>query len=177
MINKKKNKGKIGGRGNFLFAMIAIYIIVAFFSFEFVKEALKKTLITLWKITPILGAVFIIMILINLYLESGKIKKHLEKELGWRGWFYSIIAGILISGPPYVFFPMLGEMKKHGMKNSLIAVFLYNRNVKIPYLHVSIYYFGLPFTLIVSLYIIIFSILNGIIVSWLSEDKTERNFS
>ncbi|MFH1428104.1 MAG: permease [Patescibacteria group bacterium] len=123
------------------------------------------------KIVPILLVVFIIMILVNIYFTKERIGKYLGEKSGIRGWVYAIISGILVSGPPYVLFPLLGEFKKQGMKNSLLAVFLYNRNVKIPFLPVMIYYFGLGFTLILSLYIIIFSILNGKIIKLLIKDR------
>ncbi|MBW2540150.1 MAG: hypothetical protein JRE27_11165 [Deltaproteobacteria bacterium] len=77
---------------------------------------------------------------------------------------------MLVSGPPYVLYPLLGELKKRGMTNSLLAVFLYNRNVKIPFIPAMIYYFGLKFTIILSVYIIIFSIMNGKIMEALTKE-------
>jgi hypothetical protein len=52
--------------------------------------------------------------------------------------------------PPYLLYPMLAEFQMHGAKNSLLAAFLYKRNVKIHFLPVMIYYFGLRYSLIVS---------------------------
>ncbi|MCD4693857.1 hypothetical protein K8R62_00675, partial [bacterium] len=79
--------------------------------------------------------------------------------------------GVLISGPPYVLFPLLGDLKKKGMSNSLIAVLLYNRNVKITFIPVMIYYFGLEFTVIISILIILFSVPNAWLVAHLSQEK------
>jgi len=119
---------------------------------------------------PILGIVFVVMVGINLYFTQSRAKKYLGEKSGIKGWIYAIIFGILISGPPYVLYPLLGDLKKQGMKNSLIAVLLYNRNVKIPFLPALIYYFGLPFTIILSIYILIFSILNGKLIELLVDD-------
>jgi hypothetical protein len=73
----------------------------------------------------------------------------------------SNIGSIFISGPPYVLFPFLGELKKYGVKDSLLVAFLNNRNVQPTFLPIMIFYFGIPFTIIVSIYILLFSFING----------------
>jgi uncharacterized membrane protein YraQ (UPF0718 family) len=170
-MNKLINKNKISGGVKFLIIVLTIYLVIALFNFSIVKDALSGFLIMFIKIIPILIIVFIIMVLVNLYFTKERIGQYLGVESGIMGWIYAMISGILFSGPPYVFFPLLGELKKRGMKNSLVAVFLYNRNVKIPFLPIMIHYFGFNFTIILSLYIIIFSILNGKIIGWLIKDK------
>ncbi len=170
-MNKLINKNRISGGVKFLIIVLVIYLVIALFNFSIIKDAFFDFLQMLIKIVPILVIVFVVMVLVNLYFTRDKIGKYLGKESGIKGWLYAIISGILVSGPPYILFPLLGEIKKGGMKNSLLAVFLYNRNVKIPFLPVMIYYFGLSFTVILSLYIIIFSILNGKLIGWLVKDR------
>jgi len=170
-MNKLINKNRISGGVKFLIIVLVIYLVIALFNFSIIKDAFFDFLQMLIKIVPILVIVFVVMVLVNLYFTRDKIGKYLGAESGIRGWLYAIISGILVSGPPYILFPLLGEIKKGGMKNSLLAVFLYNRNVKIPFLPVMIYYFGLSFTVILSLYIIIFSILNGKLIGWLVKDR------
>jgi uncharacterized membrane protein YraQ (UPF0718 family) len=68
---------------------------------------------------------------------------------------------------------MLAELRKHGMKDSLIAAFLYNRAVKIPLIPVMIYYFGWLFTALIMIYMIAFSIINGLIVGFNGGVKDE----
>ena len=161
---KNKPKQKFSGGIKFFLIVLVVYFIIALFNAEAVEIALMNFLRMIWKIIPILMVVFFAMILINLYFTEKRIKKYFGQQSGIKGWIYAIISGILISGPPYVLYPFLGELKKHGMKNSLLAVFLYNRNVKIPFIPVMIYYFGLGFVIIISFYIIAFSILNGVLV-------------
>ena len=158
-----KNK-KISGSIIFFGSVIGIFVILSFFNINFVIESLINTWRMIIKIIPILGFVFIFSVFINLYLKNNVIKKYLGKDSGIKGWLYAIFAGILIAGPPYILYPMLGELKKAGVKNSLLAVFLYNRNIKIPFIPVMILYFGLSYTIVISLYILLFSILNGILV-------------
>jgi len=66
---------------------------------------------------------------------------------------------------------MLGELKKHGARNGLIAAMLYNRNVKIYFLPAIIYYFNLRYAVILSIYIILFSILNGILLEFIVSEN------
>jgi uncharacterized membrane protein YraQ (UPF0718 family) len=54
------------------------------------------------------------------------------------------------------------------MKDSLITTFLYNRAIKIPLIPMMIYYFGWAFAVILSITMVSFSILNGIVVERLT---------
>jgi hypothetical protein len=50
------------------------------------------------------------------------------------------------------------------MKSGLVAVFLYNRAIKIPLLPFMVHYFRMPFVIILVGYIIIASIVQGHII-------------
>ncbi len=163
--NKKPKKSKKSFW--FLGLVILLYLFLSLNHLDLVKDSLEKTIKMFYRIIPLLGIVLIFMTLTNLYISSGKVKKHLGKESGWKGWLYASLAGVMISGPAYLLFPLLKELKKSGAKNSLLAVFLYNRNVKIPFLPILIFYFGLKYSLILTILIFFFAFLNGIIVGWL----------
>jgi len=169
-MNKEKNK-KIKVGHIFLIIVIAFYILLFLFNAEFVKQALAFFVDICCKIVPILALVFIFMLLSNLFLNTKKVVKYVGYKSGIKGWLISIAGGILSSGPIYVWYPLLGNLQKKGMKNSLIVTFLYNRAVKIPLIPVMIYYFGVLFTLVLTIYMIIFSILNGFIVEKLLKKK------
>jgi len=166
---QNNTKPKISGGIKFLSAILFIYIITAIFHLELCK----KSLIDFWgmfsKIIPLLLFVILIMAIVNLFFTKERTKKYLGESSGIKGWIFAIISGILISGPPYLLFPLLGDLRRHGMNNSLLAIFLYNRNIKIQFLPVLIYYFGLKFAIVLSFYIVLFSILNGIIVGRLNK--------
>ncbi|MCF7910280.1 permease, partial [Candidatus Pacearchaeota archaeon] len=109
--------------------------------------------------------VFGIMFFVNLFLKPEKIKKHLGHESGIKGWVYTLFVGSFVPmGPPYVVFPLLGDLKKSGMRNSLIVAFLNIRNLQLIFLIVLISYFGLLFTLVLGIYVFIFAILNGVLI-------------
>ena len=152
---------QLSGRMKFFLATLVLYGIVAIFNPAVVLAALQYFGVMLSKVLPVLGLVFIILFLTNLFLNPARIRKHLGVESGLRGWFYAIIGGIFISGPPYVLYPMLGELQQHGARNALLATMLYNRNVKIHFLPALIYYFGVQYTIVLSVYILLFSLLNG----------------
>jgi uncharacterized membrane protein YraQ (UPF0718 family) len=168
----KKTK-KISGGLKFFGATCIAYFFLMLFEPALFNMAVSGTASMLVRIIPLLIFVFFIMVVVNLFVESGKIKKYLGESSGLRGWINAIIAGILVSGPPYVLYPLLKELKRNGMKDSLIAVFLYNRNVKIPFIPLMIIYFGLAYTIITSLLIIVFSILNGMLIARMTKEYNQ----
>jgi len=96
------------------------------------------------------------------------------KGAGVKGWLIAIFGGILSTGPIYLWYPLLSDLKEKGMKDSFIATFLYNRAVKIPLMPMMIFYFGISFTAILTIYIVIFSIINGFCVDKLLLEKREK---
>jgi len=159
--NQKKSEKKIGGNAKFLFLVIFIYGMTALFNPALVIEALHGFVMMLEKVIPILAFVFVILMTVNLFLKPAYIGKLLGAESGAKGWAYAVVAGMLISGPPYILFPLMREFKENGARNSLLAVFLYNRNVKIQFIPAMILYFGMKYTVILSIYIILFSLAGG----------------
>jgi len=160
-----KNKENAGNGIKFLIIVVFTFLLVLLFNPGKAILAFSDFFTILSKVLPLLMIVFLAMIAVNMFLTEEKIKKHIGKETGIKGMFYATIAGILVSGPPYVLYPMLGELKEKGVNNFYLAIFLYNRNVKIPFIPALIFYFGPIYTIVLSFYIILFSFLNGFIVS------------
>ncbi len=162
---------KVSGRIKFLIIILLVYLIVGLINHTLYLNAIRYFVGMLPKVLPILTLVFIILFFTNMLLSPSKIDKHLGKDSGVKGWLYAIAGGIFISGPPYILYPMLGELKKHGARNGLLAAMLYNRNVKIYFLPAIIYYFNLRYAIILSIYIILFSILNGILLEFIVSEN------
>ncbi len=153
----------------FLFIIIGLYaILLIFFPFK-AEMALKETGVMLLKISPILILVIFISAIISRFIDPKKLSKHLSKESGLKAWIVALSAGILSHGPMYAWYPLIEELKKKGLRDSLIGMFFYARAVKIPLLPIMIGYFGLKYTIILNLYIILGSILQGLII-----DKVEK---
>ena len=164
------NEKKISASWKFLSAVGLIYGLVLVFNQELALEAWGDFVATLGRVLPMVGIVFGLMFFVNLFLKQATIKKHLGRDSGIKGWIYTVIGSIFVVGPPYVLMPMLSELRNQGMKTSLTAVFLSNRSVQPVYLPVMASYFGWKYTLLVSFFIISFSILSGLIVSRMIKD-------
>ena len=87
-----------------------------------------------------------------------------------KGWVVAVIGGVLSVGPVYPWYALLKELRTKGMRTALIAVFLYNRGIKLPLLPLMIHYFGMAFTLILAAYLTLFSLLSGVIMEKIIDD-------
>ncbi len=162
MINKILEK--ISPRWFFLAAVLVLYLFLLFVNFSLTKEAIIGSVQLFKQIIPVFLLVFVFMFLSKIFFKPDKISRLVGEKAGLKGWLISIIAGVLSSGPIYMWYPLLADFKEKGMKDSFIAVFLYNRAVKIPLIPMMIFYFGLPFVLTLTFYMILFSIINGVLV-------------
>lgn len=162
------------GRGGWLFLALTllVYILLSLFNPEAAAKSLTFFTRVMAQVFPMLGLVFLLLFIANLLLEPKWIKRYLGKGSGIKGWFAAVIGGILSLGAIYAWYAMLSELKQKGMRTALIATFLYSRAVKLPLLPLMIHYFGMTYTLILCLYLIIFSIINGILVEKLAKLRT-----
>ena len=110
------------------------------------------------------------MALSNYFITPQFIIKHL-KDKGFKKWFFAIIGGILSSGPIYMWYPLLADLKGRGLNYGLIACFLYNRAVKIPLLPLAIIYFNWQYVLVLTIVMVIASVIQGVLLNKLI-DKT-----
>jgi uncharacterized membrane protein YraQ (UPF0718 family) len=110
------------------------------------------------------------MTLSNYLITPEFIIKHLRGK-GFKKWFFMIVGGILSSGPIYMWYPLLADLKKKGLSYGLIACFLYNRAIKIPLLPLAIIYFGWQYIFVLTIIMIIVSITQGILINKLMEVK------
>jgi uncharacterized membrane protein YraQ (UPF0718 family) len=167
MIKKIIEKTGVGGA--FLFLVVMGYVILGIFDFALLTDVLTVLIRLVVRIAPILVIVFVVMFLANLFFENKSVSRFLGKGSGFRGWVIAIAGGIVSSGPIYMWYPLLSDLKEKGMKDSLIATFLYNRAIKIPLLPMMVHYFGWNFTLALSIYMILFSVVNGVVVQRLTQ--------
>ncbi|MBT3356456.1 permease [bacterium] len=172
-MRSKNRFQEIPAGWKFLITVVLLYLFVAVFDFDFARIAFLQFAETFFKVVKILLFVFGFMFIVNLFVKTETIQKHLGKDSGAKGWFYAIAGSIFVSGPPYVLFPFLGELKKQGVKDSLLVAFLNNRNVNPTFLPVMIFYFGTAFSVIVSIYVLLFSFINGWIMGKLLDGKAD----
>lgn len=165
----KKLTNKIGGGNVFLIFVILICLIIAIINVSSMVSALNIFFSIILKIIPVFILVFILMFILNIFLTSEGVLKYLGKTSGIKGWIISVLGGILSVGPIYMWYPLLKNLRDRGMKYSLISTFLYNRAIKLPLLPLMVFYFGVQFTFLLTLFMVIFSVFNGLIVGKLVE--------
>ena len=170
----KKILEKMGFEGALLLLVLIAYGILAVYDSNRLENALSTLAGLTARIVPILLLVFGVMFLTNLFFESDRVIRFLGEGSGLKGWMLAIAGGIVSSGPIYMWYPLLGDLKEKGMKDSLIATFLYNRAIKIPLFPMMVYYFGWSFALALSIYMVLFSLADGVLVQSLVRRGTKE---
>ncbi|WP_305907645.1 hypothetical protein Q9L42_014760 [Methylomarinum sp. Ch1-1] len=120
------------------------------------------------KLIPVLGLIFLLLLIANLVVDPKRISRYLGKQSGLQGWGMAVIGGIVSMGPIYAWYALLSELRQKGMREALIATFLCSRAIKPPLLPLMIHYFGVTYTWVLCLYLIIFAVINGLLVERLS---------
>lgn len=166
-MSKKK---KLEFKGiKFLFFVIIIYIVIFLFDRQNFSLSLEKSYEVLLKLLPIFVMIIIITTLINYFLKPKFIMKHFGKDSGVKAWVYATLGGIVSHGPMYAWYPMLTQLRENGLKDGLLATFMYTRSIKIPFIPIMIDYFGMLFTIILFIYIIIGGVLQGVFIEALKK--------
>jgi len=145
----------------FLLLVGLIYLVLFIFDSSNAMISLTKFIKIFISLLPIFAFIIILTALINYFLKPKQIMKHFGEDSGKTGIFYSLIGGILSHGPMYAWYGMLSDMRKHGLKDGLIVTFFYARAVKLPLLPMMLAIFGLVYTVVINIYIIIFAIIQG----------------
>jgi uncharacterized membrane protein YraQ (UPF0718 family) len=162
----KKQDNTFSFRGKYLFLVVFILYGVFFLvSSETAWLALEKSGTVLLKILPIIAVVILFTALLNYFLRPKQVASHLGRESGAMGWLWALAAGVISHGPMYAWYPLLEDLRSHGMRDGLIVVFFTARAIKIPLLPMMIDYFGWAFTLVLSFYILFGALIQG----WLLE--------
>ena len=162
---------KIPGSWYFLLVVVLSYVCLLIFNSELGYSCLEFFSKIILEILPIFILVFVLMMLANLFFDSKFISKHIQKEKGIGKWVFVVLAGILSTGPIYMWYPLLADLRERGLSYGLVATFLYNRAIKLPFLPLIIFYFGLKYVLVLSIVMIFMSVIQGIIINRLMEVK------
>ncbi|WP_372985436.1 hypothetical protein [Marinobacter sp.] len=158
MVRSKKKTG-LGG-WLFLALVLAAYGVTAAID----AEALHFFAKVMGSVVPALVIVFFLLLAADLLLQPKWIRRNLGREAGVRAWLLAAVGGVFASGPVYAWYALVGELREKGMRASIATVFLYSRAVKLPLLPLMIHYFGTAYTLVLCLYLLGFSIVNGLLM-------------
>lgn len=162
----------------FFILVVFVYLVLFFINSEKTVAALQQGNSLLLKLLPVFLTVIVLTAVINYFLRPQQIVKHFGQESGIMGWFYALFGGVLSHGPMYAWYPMLQDMKSHGLRDGLIVTFLYARAIKLPLLPLMIDYFGLIFTTVLLIYILVGAYVQGRLMEYIlmSEKKLKDNF-
>lgn len=166
----RKNRKKEKYQGiYFLVFVVFLYISLFLFHSEKTRQALGASVDLFIRIVPLVFLIILFMGIINYFVGAKAVLKYVGEGSGIKGWVLAIFTGILSHGPIYIWYPLLKDFRNRGMRNSLVAVFLYNRAIKIPLLPLMVYYFGITFVVVLLIYMIIASIVEGKIIEMLAK--------
>jgi uncharacterized membrane protein YraQ (UPF0718 family) len=150
----------------FLALVLLAYLLLFSTTPDKALAALAESWLVLAKLLPVLMAVIVLLGLFNSFFNPKKMAKFLGSESGLRGWLIAVAGGILSHGPVYIWFPLLSDLRGHGTKIGLIAAFIYVRAIKLPWIPLMVEYFGWPFTIIISIYLIIAGVVQGMLIDF-----------
>jgi len=161
-----KKERRFRFKGVKFFTLVCIsFVLLLFLNQNAGLAALQKSFSIIKILVPIFLIVILLMAVISYFAQEKSILGGLVKQRGAKGWFLSLFLGLLSHGPMYAWYPMLEDLRQKGLRDGYIATFFYARAVKLPLLPLMVDYFGLTFTIVLTLYIVIGSLIQG----WLVE--------
>ena len=166
----------IPGSWKFLIISILIYAPFVLLNKGLLVSSMLVFVKTLLKILPVLLMVFVLMIITNYFVTQKFITSRMKKK-GLVKWLYMIFGGILSTGPIYLWYPLLADLKEKGLSYGLVACFLYNRAIKIPMIPIAIVYFGWQYVLVLTFVMLLASIFQGLLVDLFFKEKNQTTKS
>jgi len=131
ITSMKKLVNKFGLSWLFIFTVFIVYlffIVINKRDFFFITDASWKFLKSIWWV-----------FLVNLFVNRDIVIKLFKEKNSLLSILLSILGGIISTGPIYMWYPLLSELKDRGLKERYIVIFLYNRAIKIPLLYIVEY--------------------------------------
>jgi uncharacterized membrane protein YraQ (UPF0718 family) len=157
-------------RGKYFFLAVCVSYGGLFpFSHQKTLLALQKSAAVLIRILPIIAVVILFTALINYLLQPKQIAGYFGRKNGFKAQLWALAAGVISHGPMYAWYPLLEDLREHGMRDGLIVIFFFARAIKIPLLPMMIDYFGWTFTLVLSFYTMIGALVQGWILELLEK--------
>lgn len=158
---RKKKTSSVGGACHFLMIVVLVLVVISMLDPARGGAALHFALGLLVRLIPIMAFVFVLMFVSNLLIRPQWVKAHVGRESGLKGYAIALAGGVFSIGPIYVWFEFLKDMQRKGMRTDLIATFIYARSIKPQLLPLMILYFGWTYTVILEVYLLLFSVLHG----------------
>jgi uncharacterized membrane protein YraQ (UPF0718 family) len=161
-------------RGLRFLALVGIgYVLLFSTHSQQAQQSLLRIVAIMGQILPIIGVVVVFNGVLNWWLPAPKMAKIFREQGSKRSWGIAIIAGVISHGPMYLWYPMIADMRNGGVPDGMLVTYFYARAVKLPLLPLMIDYFGLLFSVVLIVYILIFALLQGLAMqAWISRRST-----
>lgn len=168
---------RLRGIGSWLFlaAVLFAWLATALLQPEKIHPAFTLFTQLLGEVLPVLVLVFGLLFLANLFAEKAWIERHLGPGRGVRAWLLALVAGVLAAGPPWPWYALAGQFMQRGVRPGIAATFLFARSLKLPLLPLLVHFFGLAFTLSLSLWLLVLAFLGGWVMQKISATHTATN--
>jgi uncharacterized membrane protein YraQ (UPF0718 family) len=170
---RKKQPQPFRFKGLKLLGIVAILYVLAFFiRADKAMASLQAFGHVLATLVPILLIVWVMTALINHFFSQDDLARHLGEESGIKGWVIALGAGVISHGPMYAWYPMIQNLREQGARDGLIIAFFYARAVKVALLPMMVVYFGLTFTMTLTILTLIAAWLQGAVMNFISDNKS-----
>lgn len=92
-------------------------------------EGIRLGLQTLLQVVPLLLAAFLIAGLTQTLVTQEFVDRWLGAQAGWRGILLACLAGALMPGGPYVYYPIAGALLQAGASLGVLVAFITAKNL------------------------------------------------
>lgn len=172
-LNIKINN--VSASWRYLIIVMIIYLFFLIFDQEIFTKSLDYCGAMVSEVLQAFFLVFVLMVMGDYFITPSFIAKHFKKNY-YIKWFVVIIGGIISAGPIYMWYPLLGDLRKKFLDNGMVACFLYNRAIKIPLIPIALIYFNWSYILILFMIMVFISVIQGMLINYLLRRENENCF-
>ncbi len=158
---------KLSGSWYYLLLTLVAYSVLFIFDKSLFWQGIAFFGEIVLRVAPLFVLVFVLMTFTNYFFNQKRAIKYLTGK-GSKKWLLAVVGGILSSGPIYMWYPLLKDLKEKGLTNGVAACFLYNRSIKPAILPVAVLYFGWTYVVILTLAMIMASLIQGYLINQLT---------
>ncbi len=128
----------------------------------------------LWRVLPLLVFAFLVAGLVQALVRERSVRRWLGAESGWRGIALACMAGALMPGGPYAYYPVAAVLLKSGAGLGVLVAFITAKNLwSITRLPLEFALLGPYLTIIRFLMTLFIPPLVGVLAQLLFGDKIE----
>lgn len=164
---------KVIGKYWHLLVMASLYATLGILAPHKATLALEIALRTVYSVALIIFSVFILIGLVNTWLNEDLIASKLGHGSGTKAIVFSALFGSFLAGPLFAIFPLLKSLMNRGARIGVIIAMLTTWSVKIPMLPLEVKFLGFEFAALRVLLVLMLAVpMSLLIEKFLSLPKT-----